>query len=111
MAAASSTPVRHYSTKISVERFSFYAALKYGLVGYLLLDLVLQGKLEIDNNNRVIGAIAGNTGSEFLDQRLSEVLALSRPLQRQFSPFKQPRLWAQSIGDENELALHPPCPH
>ena len=64
--------------------FSFYAALEYGLVGSLLLDLVLQGKLEIDNNNRVIGAIAGNTGNEFLDQHLSEVLASSRPRTARF---------------------------
>ncbi|WNZ43229.1 GPP34 family phosphoprotein [Leptolyngbya boryana CZ1] len=68
-------------------RFSWYSALDYGLVGSLLLDLVLQGKLEIDNDNHVIGAISalrnsagitGNTGNEFLDQRLSEVLASSR---------------------------------
>lgn len=52
-------------------RFSFYAALEYGLVGSLLLDLVLQGKLEIDNDNRLIGAIAGNTGDEFLDRHLN----------------------------------------
>lgn len=73
-------------------RFSWYSALDYGLVGSLLLDLVLQGKLEIDNDNRVIGAIrashrqatAGNTGNEFLDQRLSEVLASSRPQTARF---------------------------
>jgi golgi phosphoprotein 3 len=74
-------------------RFSWYSALDYGLVGSLLLDLVLQGKLEIDNNNRVIGAISalhnsagtvGNTGNEFLDQRLSEVLASSRPRTARF---------------------------
>ncbi|MBW4445180.1 MAG: GPP34 family phosphoprotein [Plectolyngbya sp. WJT66-NPBG17] len=65
-------------------RFSWYSALDYGLVGSLLLDLVLQGKLEIDNDNRVIGAIAGNTGNEFLDQRLSEVLASSRPRTARF---------------------------
>jgi hypothetical protein len=73
-------------------RFSFYAALEYGLVGSLLLDLVLQGKLGIDNDNRVIGAIrashgqatAGNTDDEFLDQRLNEVLASSRPRTARF---------------------------
>lgn len=74
-------------------RFSWYAALDYGLVGSLLLDLVLQGKLEIDNDNRVIGAIialrnsagtAGNTGNEFSDQCLSEVLASSRPRTARF---------------------------
>jgi golgi phosphoprotein 3 len=65
-------------------RFSLYSALDYGLVGSLLLDLLLQGKLEIDNDNRVIGAIAGNTGNEFLDQRLSEVLASSRPRTARF---------------------------
>jgi golgi phosphoprotein 3 len=73
-------------------RFSWYSALDYGLVGSLLLDLVLQGKLEIDNDNRVIGAIrashgqatAGNTGNEFLDQRLNEVLASSRPRTARF---------------------------
>jgi hypothetical protein len=73
-------------------RFSWYAALDYGLVGSLLLDLVLQGKLEIDNDNRVIGALralhgqatAGNTGNEFLNQRLSEVLASSRPQTARF---------------------------
>jgi golgi phosphoprotein 3 len=65
-------------------RFSWYSALDYGLVGSLLLDLVLQGKLEIDNDNHVIGAIAGNTGNEFLDQRLNEVLASSRPRTARF---------------------------
>lgn len=73
-------------------RFSWYSALDYGLVGSLLLDLVLQGKLEIDNDNRVIAAIrashgqatAGNTDNEFLDQRLSEVLASSRPRTARF---------------------------
>lgn len=65
-------------------RFSWYSALDYGLVGSLLLDLVLQGKLEIDNDNWVIGAIAGNTGNEFLDQRLNEVLASSRPRTARF---------------------------
>jgi golgi phosphoprotein 3 len=65
-------------------RFSWYSALDYGLVGSLLLDLVLQGKLEIDNDNRVIGAISGNTGNEFLDQRLSEVLESSRPRTARF---------------------------
>jgi golgi phosphoprotein 3 len=74
-------------------RFSWYSALDYGLVGSLLLDLVLQGKLEIDNDNWVIGAIsqryllkqiAGNTGNEFLEQRLNEVLASSRPRRARF---------------------------
>ncbi|WP_404788353.1 GPP34 family phosphoprotein [Altericista sp. CCNU0014] len=65
-------------------RFSFYSALDYGLVGSLLLELVLQGKLEIDNDNRAIGAIAGSTGDEFLDQRLNEVLASSRPRTARF---------------------------
>ena len=65
-------------------RFSWYSALDYGLVGSLLLDLVLQGKLEIDNDNRVIGATSGNTGNEFLNQRLSEVLASSRPRTARF---------------------------
>ncbi|MBD2261306.1 GPP34 family phosphoprotein [Pseudanabaena sp. FACHB-2040] len=65
-------------------RFSWYSALDYGLVGSLLLDLVLQGKLEIDDDNRVIGAISGNTGNEFLDQRLSEVLASTRPRTARF---------------------------
>ncbi|MBD2108200.1 GPP34 family phosphoprotein [Nodosilinea sp. FACHB-13] len=65
-------------------RFSWYSALDYGLVGSLLLDLVLQGKLEINNDNRVIGAISSNTSNEFLDQRLSEVLASSRPRTARF---------------------------
>ncbi|MBW4694420.1 MAG: GPP34 family phosphoprotein [Lyngbya sp. HA4199-MV5] len=73
-------------------RFSFYSALDCGLVGSLLLDLVLEAKLEIDNDNRVIGAIrashgqatTGNTGNEFLDQRLNEVLASSRPRTARF---------------------------
>lgn len=64
--------------------FSFYSALDYGLVGSLLLDLVMQGKLEIDNDNRVISASAGSTGDEFLDQRLNEVLASSRPRTARF---------------------------
>ncbi|HEY9640741.1 MAG TPA: GPP34 family phosphoprotein [Coleofasciculaceae cyanobacterium] len=95
-------------------RFSWYAALAYGLVGSLLLDLVLQGKLEIDNDNRVLSAIhashgqatAGNTGNEFLDQRLSEVLASSRPRTARFWVTRWRRRYLgiqtivlQSLGD------------
>jgi golgi phosphoprotein 3 len=65
-------------------RFSFYAVLEYGLVGSLLLDLVLQDKLEIDNDNRAVGAIASTTGDEFLDRHLNEVLASSRPRTAKF---------------------------
>ena len=65
-------------------RFSWYAALEYGLVGSLLLDLVLRGKLEIESDNRVIGANAGNTGDEFLDRHLNEILASSRPRTARF---------------------------
>lgn len=80
-------------------RFSWYAALEYGLVGSLLLDLVLQGKLEIDNNNRVIGAISGNTGDEFLDQRLNEVLASSRPRTARFwiTRWRRRYRWLQPV--------------
>ena len=88
-------------------RFSWYSALDYGLVGSLLLDLVLQGKLEIDNDNRVIGAIAGNTGNEFLDQRLSEVLASSRPRAARFwvTRWRRRYLGIQTIVLQNLVDL------
>jgi golgi phosphoprotein 3 len=97
-------------------RFSFYAALEYGLVGSLLLDLVLQGKLEIDNNNRVIGAIsalrnsagtAGNTGDEFLDRHLNEVLASSRPRTARFwiTRWRRRYRWFQPIVLQNLVDL------
>lgn len=97
-------------------RFSWYSALDYGLVGSLLLDLVLQGKLEIDNDNRVIGAIsalrnsagtAGNTGNEFLDQRLSEVLASSRPQTARFwvTRWRRRYRWFQPIVLQNLVDL------
>lgn len=96
-------------------RFSWYSALDYGLVGSLLLDLVLQVKLEIDNDNRVIGAIpashgqatAGNTGNEFLDQRLSEVLASSRPRTARFwvTRWRRRYLGIQTIVLQNLVDL------
>ncbi|MBN8564444.1 MAG: GPP34 family phosphoprotein [Leptolyngbya sp. UWPOB_LEPTO1] len=97
-------------------RFSWYSALDYGLVGSLLLDLVLQGKLEIDNDNRVIGAISalrnpagitGNTGNEFLDQRLSEVLASSRPRTARFwvTRWRRRYLGIQTIVLQNLVDL------
>ncbi|KAM3096553.1 GPP34 family phosphoprotein [Phormidesmis sp. 146-12] len=88
-------------------RFSWYSALDYGLVGSLLLDLVLQGKLEIDNDNRVIGAIAGNTDNEFLDQRLSEVLASSRPRTARFwvTHWRRRYLGIQTIVLQNLVDL------
>ncbi|NJN10075.1 MAG: GPP34 family phosphoprotein [Richelia sp. RM1_1_1] len=88
-------------------RFSFYAALEYGLVGSLLLDLVLQGKLEIDSDNRVIGAIAGSTGDEFLDQRLNEVLASSRPRTARFwvTRWRRRYRWFQPIVLQNLVDL------
>ncbi len=88
-------------------RFSFYAALEYGLIGSLLLDLVLQDKLEIDNNNRVIGAIAGNTGDEFLDRHLNEVLASSRPQTARFwiTRWRRRYRWFQPIVLQNLVDL------
>lgn len=96
-------------------RFSFYAALEYGLVGSLLLDLVLQGKLEIDNDNRVIGAIrakhgqaiASNTGDEFLDRHLNEVLASSRPRTARFwvTHWRRRYRWFQPIVLQNLVDL------
>lgn len=88
-------------------RFSFYAALEYGLVGSLLLDLVLQGKLEIDNDNRLIGAIAGNTGDEFLDRHLNEVLASSRPRTARFwiTRWRRRYRWFQPIVLQNLVDL------
>lgn len=88
-------------------RFSFYAALEYGLVGSLLLDLVLQGKLEIDNDNRVIGAIAGNTGDEFLDRHLNEVLASSRPRTARFwiTRWRRRYRWFQPVVLQNLVDL------
>ncbi|MEA5574378.1 GOLPH3/VPS74 family protein [Calothrix sp. UHCC 0171] len=88
-------------------RFSWYAALEYGLVGSLLLDLVLQGKLEIDNDNRVIGAISGNTGDEFLDRHLNEVLASSRPRTARFwiTLWRRRYRWFQPIVLQNLVNL------
>lgn len=88
-------------------RFSFYAALEYGLVGSLLLDLVLQGKLEIDNDNRVIGAISGNTGDEFLDRHLNEVLASSRPRTARFwiTRWRRRYRWFQPVVLQNLVDL------
>ncbi|NJK51953.1 MAG: GPP34 family phosphoprotein [Leptolyngbyaceae cyanobacterium SU_3_3] len=88
-------------------RFSWYSALDYGLVGSLLLDLVLQGKLEIDNDNRAIAPIAGNTGNEFLDQRLSEVLASSRPRTARFwvTRWRRRYLGIQTIVLQNLVDL------
>ena len=88
-------------------RFSFYAALEYGLVGSLLLDLVLQGKLEIDNDNRVIGANAGTTGDEFLDRHLNEVLASSRPRTARFwvTHWRRRYRWFQPIVLQNLVDL------
>lgn len=53
------------------------SALRYSLIGAVLLDLVLQGKLTIDNN-RLIVVNASTIGDEFFDQCLNEVLASSR---------------------------------
>ncbi|NJO56841.1 MAG: GPP34 family phosphoprotein [Richelia sp. RM2_1_2] len=88
-------------------RFSFYAALEYGLVGSFLLDLVLRDKLEIDSDNRVIGASAGSTGDEFLDQRLSEVLASSRPRTARFwvTRWRRRYRWFQPIVLQNLVDL------
>jgi golgi phosphoprotein 3 len=87
--------------------FSWYSALDYGLVGSLLLDLVLQGSLKIDNDNRVIGAIASNTGNEFLDQRLNEVLASSRPRTARFwvTRWRRRYLGIQTIVLQNLVNL------
>lgn len=96
-------------------RFSWYSALDYGLVSSLLLDLVLQGKLEIDNDNRVIGAIralhgqatAGNTGDELLDRHLNEVLASSRPRTARFwvTRWRRRYRWFQPIVLQNLVDL------
>ncbi|WP_416674964.1 GOLPH3/VPS74 family protein [Egbenema bharatensis] len=88
-------------------RFSWYSALEYGLVGSLLLELVLRGKLEIDNDNRVIGANAGNTGDEFLDRHLNEVLASSRPRTARFwvTRWRRRYRWFQPIVLQNLVDL------
>jgi hypothetical protein len=88
-------------------RFSWYAALEYGLVGSLLLDLILRDKLEIDNDNRVIGANAGNTGNEFLDRHLNEVLASSRPRTARFwvTRWRRRYRWFQPIVLQNLVDL------
>nr|WP_322710882.1 GPP34 family phosphoprotein [Nostoc sp. ChiSLP03a]MDZ8212025.1 GPP34 family phosphoprotein [Nostoc sp. ChiSLP03a] len=54
--------------------FAASSALRYSLMGTVLLDLVLQGKLTIDNNHLMV-ANASTTGDEFLDQCLNEVVA------------------------------------
>jgi hypothetical protein len=88
-------------------RFSFYSALEYGLVGSLLLDLVLRGNLEIDNDNRVIGATTGSTGDEFLDQRLNEVLASPRPRTARFwiTRWRRRYRWFQPVVLQNLVDL------
>lgn len=88
-------------------RFSWYAVLEYGLVGSLLLDLVLRDKLEIDDDNRVIGATAGNTGDEFLDRHLNEVLASSRPQTARFwiTRWRRRYRWFQPIVLQNLVDL------
>ncbi|BAZ48835.1 hypothetical protein NIES4103_14450 [Nostoc sp. NIES-4103] len=57
--------------------FAASSALRYSLMGTVLLDLVLQGKLTIDNNYLMV-ANASTTGDEFLDQCLNEVVAAPR---------------------------------
>ena len=57
--------------------FAASSALRYSLMGTVLLDLVLQGKLTIDNNHLMV-ANASTTGDEFLDQCLNEVVAAPR---------------------------------
>lgn len=88
-------------------RFSWYAALEYGLVGSLLLDLVLRDKLAINDDNRVIGATAGNTGDEFLDRHLNEVLASSRPRTAKFwiTRWRRRYRWFQPIVLQNLVDL------
>lgn len=71
-------------------RFSFYAALEYGLVGSLLLDLVLQGKLEIDNDNRVIGAIRASHG---------QATATHQEVSNEPEDFSNWRNWEQRYRD------------
>jgi golgi phosphoprotein 3 len=53
------------------------SALRYSLIGAVLLDLVLQGKITIDNN-RLMVENASTTDDDFLDQCLNEVLAAPR---------------------------------
>lgn len=57
-------------------RFSTQSALLTSLIGAMLLDLVLLGKLAIDDKLIVVNA--STTGDDFLDQRLNEVLKAPR---------------------------------
>ncbi|MBW4634721.1 MAG: GPP34 family phosphoprotein [Iphinoe sp. HA4291-MV1] len=59
-------------------RFSASSALSYSLMGAVLLDLVLQGKLIIDHNSLIV-VDANTTGDDFFDQCLNEVLTAQRP--------------------------------
>jgi len=89
-------------------RFSWYAALEYGLVGSLLLDLVLRDKLEIDDDNRVIGAIHASHGQATAGNRhLNEVLASSRPRTARFwiTRWRRRYRWFQPIVLQNLVDL------
>jgi golgi phosphoprotein 3 len=70
------------------------SALRYSLMGAVLLDLVLQGKLTIDHN-RLIVENASTTGDEFLDQCLNEVLASPRPRSVKFWLTRWSRTYAK----------------
>lgn len=53
------------------------SALRYSLMGAVLLDLMLLGKLGIDNNHLMV-TDASTIGDEFLDQCVNEVLMSPR---------------------------------
>jgi golgi phosphoprotein 3 len=77
------------------------SALRYSLMGAVLLDLVLQDKLTI-TNNRLIAANASPTGDEFLDQCLNEVLVAPRPRTVKFWVSR----WSRKYSRFQTVVLH-----
>ena len=53
--------------------------LPYGLAGALLTELALRGKLQINPRHRVEVLDANQTGDNFLDETLQEILAAEQP--------------------------------
>jgi golgi phosphoprotein 3 len=76
------------------------SALRYSLMGTVLLELVLQDKLMIEHD-RLVAGNASTTGDEFLDQCLNEVLASSRPRSVKFWISQ----WTRNYGKFQTVVL------
>lgn len=59
------------------------SSLPYGLMGAVLMELVLQGKLDTEAG-RLIVVNATTTGDDFFDDCLNEILTAQRPRQARF---------------------------